>query len=83
MNIVDAAGAFPWSDEQRLELSALATFVEVPARPTSKAQLLEVLVDADYGIIAPVPGVFLGERILSKMQRVEWAVPCYRSPLLA
>jgi D-3-phosphoglycerate dehydrogenase len=67
VTIVDASATLQWGPHHYRELSQIGTLLEAPVRPNSRDDLIPLLRDAQYAVLAPLPNEIIGDGVFSHL----------------
>jgi lactate dehydrogenase-like 2-hydroxyacid dehydrogenase len=66
MKIVNLATDLPWTDEDKIQLKSFGDYTEIISSPSTEAELITSLGDADYALLSPTFNCIISHQIFDK-----------------
>lgn len=71
MRIVDLIAGLDWSEAELTQFRALGEYIQAPTIPTTEAELIAWLQDADYAILEPLPEGRVSRRVFEQVSKLK------------
>jgi lactate dehydrogenase-like 2-hydroxyacid dehydrogenase len=71
MRIVDLIAGLDWSESELAQFRALGEYIQAPTIPTTEAELIAWVRDADYAILEPLPEGRVSRRVFEQASKLK------------